>query len=138
MSVGGVRRGGKSGGPRGPSGPGKTGGTSTFKVGGTGATSGVAAKTAVAGAAGTDAADALAAIRSEISTIAAGLKNGTIASKAEATQKVVQMILEKKSLLGGAKGKGAKKLVQQIADTLQDDPRLAAALERSWSRASDS
>lgn len=134
MAVGGVRGGGRgSAGAKGVAGK-STG--ATFKVTGNDAAGKTESLVGVSGTAGTAEAAPVAAadpIAAGAAQIAQALQSGQIASKSEATQKLVQLILGKKQLLG--EGKRSKKLVEQISDTIQDDPRLAAALERTWARA---
>jgi hypothetical protein len=129
MAVGGVGRGGRGGGVKGPSGAGGAGKAgSTFKVTGNEGAGKAESLVGPSRAAGAD------PVTASLSQIAKDLASGAIASKSEATQKAVHTILEKKGLLG-KNPKGNKRMVQQIADTLEDDPRLAAALERTWNRA---
>ena len=130
MAVGGVKGGGKrggiggAGGVKGPSGTGKA--FAVDPAAGAGKTESLVGPSRAAGA---------DPITASLQQIAKDLASGAISSKSEATQKAVQTILQKKGLLG-KNAKGNKKMVEQIADTLQDDPRLAAALERTWNRAS--
>jgi hypothetical protein len=60
--------------------------------------------------------------------LARKLRNGEIASPAEATKQLISDILEEKLRIE------SKALASTIADALLDDPRLKLALERLWSR----
>lgn len=137
MAVGGVGRGGRGGGPKGPGGAGKASGSgATFKVSGNEGAGKAESLVGASRAAGTGEAAGVAGadpITASLQQIAKDLASGSIANKSEATRKAVQTILQKKGLLG-KNPKGNKKMVDQIADTLEDDPRLAAALERTWQR----
>jgi hypothetical protein len=150
MAVGGV--GGKGGGRGGAKGVGggkpASGGSFSNKVSGADkadateslvGVSGTAGSSEVGGVASTGTAGKASgvqnvdAVTAGAQAIAKALKDGTLASKSEATQKLVGLILKDKNLLG-KNDKASKKLIERIADTLQDDPRLAAALDRTWSR----
>jgi hypothetical protein len=138
MAVGGVGRGGGAKGPKGAAGSGKASGAFGPKVTAADGAGKAESLVGVSGAAGSAEAASVAAadpITAGAQNIAKALAEGKIGSKAEATQKLISLILEKKGLSRDGKGKGGKKLVEQIADTLEQDPRLAAALERTWARA---
>jgi hypothetical protein len=126
MAVGGVGRGGRGGGPKGPGAA--KGSGATFKVTGNEAAGKAESLVGATRAAGAD------PITASLNHIAKELASGALASKSEATKKAVETILQKKGLLGKG-GKGSKKVIEQIADTLESDPRLSAALERTWTRA---
>ncbi|MBS2032838.1 MAG: hypothetical protein JST54_33500 [Deltaproteobacteria bacterium] len=132
MAVGGVKGGGKRGGVGGTGGAkGASGAGKSFRVEGNegvGKTESLVGASRAAGSASVD------PVTTSLQQIAKDLASGAISSKSEATKQAVQTILQKKGMLG-KNGKSNKKLVEQIADTLEEDPRLAAALERTWSRA---
>ena len=131
MKVGGSGRG--SGGPKGV---GKASSGATFKVTGNDAAGKSESLSGASRAAGSAEAGAVAAadpITAGAQAIAKALKEGKIGSKQEATQQLVALILKKGG--GGKQSKGQQKMVERIADTLVEDPRLAAALERTWNRA---
>lgn len=135
MAVGGVGRGGRGGGVKGPGGA--KGSGATFKVTGNDAAGKAESLVGASRAAGSGEAAGVASadpITASLGQIARDLASGSIASKSEATKKAVETILQKKGLLGKG-GKGSKKVIEQIADTLESDPRLSAALERTWTRA---
>jgi hypothetical protein len=135
MAVGGVGRGGRGGGPKGPGAA--KGSGATFKVTGNEAAGKAESLVGASRAAGTGEVAAAAGadpITASLNHIAKELASGALASKSEATKKAVETILQKKGLLGKG-GKGSKKVIEQIADTLESDPRLSAALERTWTRA---
>ena len=137
MAVGGVGRGGGRGGPKGVGGKPASGGT--FKVTGNEGAGKAESLVGASRAAGTSEAGPVAAtdpIAAGAQAIAKALKEGKIASKQEATQQLVGLILKNKNL-NARGGKGAQKLIDQIVDTLNDDPRLTAALERTWARAGE-
>lgn len=138
MGVGGVGRGGRGSGPKGTGGAGKAQGSgSTFKVSGNDAAGKAESLVGASRAAGTGEASGVGAadpVTASLQQIAKELASGSIANKSEATRKAVLTILQKKGMLG-KNAKGNKKMVDQIADTLEDDPRLLAALERTWQRA---
>src|SRR5690606_15545273 len=58
--------------------------------------------------------------------LAKRLKSGQLRSREEATRKLVGDILHQQLRLK------SQSLTQKVADALQDDPRLQAALERLW------
>ena len=138
MGVGGVRGGGRRGGPSGAGGAGGAGGAK-----GAGAASGakgagfagkVDASQGLLGPSGAAAGGnvgALDPVTANALDIARQLKSGQIKTKEEATKKLVADILKEKVRLQ------SKALTKKIADTLQDDPRLNQALERLWGRAAE-
>lgn len=63
--------------------------------------------------------------------LAKQLKSGQLRSREEATRKLVGDILNQKLRLKN------QSLTQKVADALQDDPRLQAALERLWGSAEE-
>ncbi|HLT28417.1 MAG TPA: hypothetical protein VK013_00110 [Myxococcaceae bacterium] len=63
--------------------------------------------------------------------LAKQLKSGQLRSREEATRKLVGDILHQKLRLK------SQSLTQKVADALQDDPRLQAALERLWGSAEE-
>jgi len=132
MAVGGVKGGGKRGGVGGTGGAkGASGTGKSFAVDPTAAAGKTESLVGASRAAGSASVDP---VTTSLQQIAKDLAAGTISSKSEATKQAVQTILQKKGLLG-KNSKSNKKLVETIADTLEEDPRLAAALERTWSRA---
>ena len=135
MGVGGVRGGGGKGRAGGAKGAGKASGSGfSGKVEGAGGAgkaeglvgpSGAAGSGNVGGAAPMGSVDPVTAQALEL---AKQLKSGQIASKEEATKKLVADILKEKLRMQ------SKALTSKIADALQDDPRLNQALERLWSK----
>lgn len=126
MGVGGIRGG------RGPKGAkGASGKAPAAKSSGAGFAGKVGRAEAVeapSGAVGSANVQAVDPLSSQAMSIARQLKAGQIASKEEATKKLVADILKEKLRMQ------SKALTQRIADTLQDDPRLNQALERLWSK----
>ena len=131
MGVGGVRGGGKRGGPGGARGPGgaQGAGKSAFveKVAKQGSLSGTTREVGSAGAAGTPRVDP---VTSQALAIAKQLRAGEISTRDEATRRLVADILKQKLRMQ------SKALTQKIADALQDDPRLNGTLDRLWSEGS--
>jgi len=129
MSVGGIRGGGRSGGPKGASGKGgasRAGGATFGKVDKSeklAGASGLVGSGNVGEAGPAAAADPVTAQAMEI---ARQLKSGQLKSREEATKKFVAEILKDKLRMQ------SKSLTQKVADALQDDPRLSQALERIW------
>jgi hypothetical protein len=129
MGVGGIRRGGgkgRAGGSNGASraGPTPKTGRKTFN--------GKVDKSKPVESASPSAASGRLGAIDPLSThaldLARKLKNGEIATRAEATKQLVCDILEEKLRIE------SKALASTIADALLDDPRLKLALERLWSR----
>ena len=135
MAIGGVKRGGGSRGPKAAGG--KAGSDFSGRVTGNdaaGKAEGLSGASRAAGSGEVGAATSADPVSVGAQAIAKALKDGKIASKQEATQQLVALILKRGA--PGAKGsKSQQKLVERIADTLVEDPRLAAALERTWKRA---
>ena len=135
MSVGGIRGGGgkgRAGGAKGASGKGSAGKASGAGFGGkvsgadkADATSGLVGPSGAAGSGNVGGVDP---VTSGALELARQLKSGEIASKEEATRKLVADILKEKLRMQ------SKGLTQKIAEQLQDDPRLAQALERLWQK----
>jgi hypothetical protein len=132
MGVGGVRGGGKKGGAGGVKGGGPVGGAKgagfAGKVGKNEAVEGVSGAVGSGNVGNVQAADPITATAMDI---ARQLKSGQIKTKEEATQKLVGDILREKVRMQ------SRALTQKIADQLQDDPRLNAALDRLWGRAEE-
>ena len=132
MGVGGVRGGGKKGGAGGVKGSGPVGGAKgagfAGKVGKAESLVGASGLVAGGNVGNVAAADPVTATALDI---ARQLKNGQIKTKEEATKKLVADILREKVRMQ------SRALTQKIADQLQDDPRLNAALERLWGRAEE-
>jgi len=145
MAVGGVRGGGgkgKAGGVPGSSG-GVGGAGRTFSVDKSGGSeklvgpSGAAGSSNVetvantagaAGAAGAANVQATEPLSAQALAIAQMLRQGHIGSKGEASRRFVAEILKEKLRMQ------SKALTDKIAQALEDDPRLNAALERLWSK----
>lgn len=72
------------------------------------------------------AAQAVEPMKAQALEIAKQLKAGLIKSKEEATQKLVSLMLRERVRMQ------SRALASKISQTLQDDPRLNAALERLW------
>ena len=132
MSVGGIRGGGgkgRAGGPKGASGKGaasKAGfGGKVSGAEGADASQGLVGPSGAAGSANVGGVDPVTAQALEL---ARQLRSGEIASKEEATKKLVADILKEKLRMQ------SKALTAKIADQLQDDPRLQQALERLWQK----
>lgn len=140
MSVGGIRGGGRSGGPKGPKGAGGAGRASkgtfgkvdkTQKLVGASGAAGTSEASGVSGAGGAGAAAAAAAtdpVTAQALEIARQLKSGQLKSKEEATKKFVAEILKEKLRMQ------SKALTSRISESIQDDPRLNQALERLWAK----
>jgi hypothetical protein len=121
MAVGKVGGGGRKGGPSGPKGAGgtrKSGDSFTGKVGQAGPTTPGKIDTAAP----------LDPITSFALEISRQLRSGEIASREEATRRLVDKLLKEKVRMQ------SKALTKRIADFLQDDPRINPVLERLWSR----
>lgn len=133
MSVKGVGRGGRAGGPGkagGASGPAKAGGASfnakVDKAESLVGPSGAAASGNVGNVGNVAAADPVTA---QVLDLARQLKSGQLKSRDEATKKLVSDILREKVRLQ------SKKLTDKIVEQLKDDPRLNQTLDRLWDRA---
>lgn len=79
-------------------------------------------------AAGAGTAEAVDPISSQAAIIARQLKSGEIKSREEATRKLVAEVLKEKVRMR------SQALTDKISQSLQDDPRLSAALERLWAK----
>src|SRR5688500_16768563 len=125
MSVGGIRGGGGRGGPKGPrgvSGKGASvGGARGKSFGKTDRTEKAAGPSGLAGSANVQGADPVMA---EVMTIARMYKSGEMASREEATKRVVSSILKEKLRMR------SKALTAKISTALEDDPRLSHTLDR--------
>jgi hypothetical protein len=134
VGVGGVRGGGKRGGPggaRGPSGaqgPGKA--AFVEKIQKQGSLSGTTREVGSAGAAPAAPGAKVDPLTSQALAIARQLRAGEISTRHEATRRLVADILKQKLRMQ------SKALTQKIADALQDDPRLNHTLDRLWSEGS--
>jgi hypothetical protein len=132
MSVGGIRGGGRSGGPKGASGKGgasRAGGATFGKIDKSeklASTSGLVGSGNVGEAGAAASAGPADPISAQALEIARQLKSGQLKSREEATKKFVAEILKDKLHMQ------SKSLTQKVADALQDDPRLSQALERIW------
>lgn len=126
MAVGRSGRKGSAGGARGPGKP--TGGEKSDKASGAFGGKIAGAERNVTAAAGGAKAAPNAALSEQALNISRMLKSGAIKSKEAATKTLISQILREKVRIQ------SRMLTQQIADALQDDPRLNAALERLWSR----
>lgn len=87
--------------------------------------SGLVGPSGAAGAAPTDPVTAQALL------VAKQLKSGQLKTREEATKKLVGDILKQKLRMQ------SQGLTQKIAEALQQDPRLQAALERIWDQATE-
>jgi hypothetical protein len=129
VAVGGVRGGGKRGGPGGARGAGGPSGAS--KAGGAGFGAKVDRTDSLAGASREVASSAVAApdpITARALELARQLKAGEISSRDEATKRLISDILKEKLRMQ------SKALTQRISDALSDDPRLNQTLDRLWAQ----
>ncbi|MBX5483691.1 MAG: hypothetical protein IRZ16_17855 [Myxococcaceae bacterium] len=134
MGVGGVRGGGgrgRAGGAKG-AGAGRVSGTGfsgkVESAGGAGRTEGLVGPSSASGSANVGALGPVDPVTAHALELAMQLKSGQIASKEEATRRLVADILKEKLRMQ------SRALTSRIADALQDDPRLNQALERLWSK----
>jgi len=126
MGVGGVKGGGKGGGPKGVKGAGAKGGVGkTFSAGKVDPAQGPVGASGPASATGVAGTDPVTAAALQIAQY---LKAGEIKTKEEAAKRLVAEILKEKLRMK------SNALTQKISDALQDDPRLNQALERLWSK----
>jgi len=115
--TGGVKGGGAAGGAS------KAGGTSFGKVD---KSEGLAATSGLVGSGNVGATDPITA---QAMLVARQLKSGQIKTREEATKKLVGDILKQKVRVK------SQALTEKIAEALQNDPRLQAALDRVWDSA---
>lgn len=121
MSIGKVGGGGKKGGASGAKGAkGTSGSTFASRVGATSTLVGPS------GAVGSSNVPALEPLTAQAVEIAKQLKAGLLKSKEEATKTLVSCLLREKVRMQSSA------LTEKISQSLQDDPRLNAALERLW------
>lgn len=129
MGVGGVRGGGGKGRAGGAKGAGKASGAGfSGKVTGAGKAEGLVGPSGASGSGNVGGVGPTDPVTAQALELAKQLKSGQIASKEEATRKLVADILKEKLRMQ------SKALTSKIADALQDDPRLNQALERLWSK----
>ncbi|HZN93190.1 MAG TPA: hypothetical protein VFB81_10825 [Myxococcales bacterium] len=137
MSVGGIRGGGKAGGPKGPSGKGGAGGAGgAGKAGGGGGFVGKVDQSAgLVGPSGLVGSDNVGGVKggepllaTQAAGIAQALAHGQIKTKSEATKKFVAEVLKQKLKMQ------SKALTDKIAESLQDDPNFSQRLDRMWSK----
>lgn len=125
MAVGRVG-GGSKGRTGGVSGGGATQGASKAQGSGFARVERTEAQPGVSGLVGSANAGPTDPVTAQAQLVARQLKSGQIRTREEATKKLVGDILKQKLRM---KSEG---LTQKIADALQQDPRLQAALERLW------
>ncbi len=127
MAVGGIRGGGrgvKGGGKVGGKvAPGKTSGATAGKVD---RFQGLVGPSSAAGSGEVGSVDPVSA---QAMAIAKALKTGEIATRAEATEKLVAGILRERLRV-----QLSKSLSKKISEHLQDDPRLSQTLDRIWTK----
>jgi hypothetical protein len=122
MGVGGIRGGGRSGGPKGPRGAGAAAGPK-----GKGFGPKVDATSSLVGASGLVGSDNVGRVVVEkAAEIARALRAGEIATKSEAARRLVAQILRERIHMQ------SKALEARIAEQIEDDPRLAQSLEKIW------
>ena len=131
MSVRGVGRGGKAGGPKGSSGPGaasKTSGAFSAKVG---RTESLVGPSGAVGSGNVGQAGPVDPVTAQALELIRQLKAGELKSRDEATRRLVGDILRQKVRTQ------SKQLTDWIVQTLKDDPAKSRLLEQLWKRAEE-
>lgn len=128
MSVGGIGRGGKSGGPKAASGAAKASGVFGNKVEKSGPLIG---RPAAVGASNVGSVAAADPVTARVLELIGELKTGQLKSRDEATRKLVDDILRQKVRTQ------SKHLTEWIVDQLKDDPAKSRLLGQIWKRADE-
>jgi hypothetical protein len=104
------------------------GGGASGKASGTGFSGRIDKTQSSSSVAGAGTAQAVDPISNQAAIIAQKLRSGEIKSREEATRKLVAEVLKEKVRMH------SQALTEKISQSLQDDPRISAALERLWAK----